>query len=361
MKKILIILSLLCFAKLALAQGSDPLAKVKFEELVIDFGSLREVDGEVKGAFHYTNTGDVPFVIYNISTSCGCTTPDYDRSPLLKGDTRVLNVTFDPENQPGRVEKIIFVRGNIPNGMVALKIRALVEPAPRTVEDDYPVLLSGGVRLSDAVMELGQAPNSTTTTHTLPLINTSSESVALAVDARVKVPSWVNISFSKDELASGEKGNVVVKLSPQNASEALWGQQSFVVPLTINKRSQYNNPSARLIFIEDLSALSSENPAKARVNNAFHHFSTVEVGEKLVHTFVLENIGETALNVHHLDHSPRIKSSISSSVVEKGESSKITLELDSSSQGPRSEIIRMISSDPIRPVIELRLMANIVE
>ncbi len=361
MKKILILIALICFVVRSFSQGGDPLAKVKFDEIIIDFGQLREVDGEVDGEFRYTNIGEIPFVIYNISTSCGCTTPDYDRSPLLKGDSRTLKVTFDPTNQPGRVEKVIFVRGNIANGMIALKIRAHVEPAPRGIEDDYPVLLSAGVRLADAVMELGQTVNSKSSTHTLALVNTSSETVALEFDDKVNVPSWVDISFSKNSLSSGEKGELIVNLNPQNASEPLWGQQAFVVPLTINKRSQYNNPSARLTFVEDFSNFPTENPPKARVNNSFHHFSTVEVGDKLVHKFVLENLGESILNVRHLDHSSRIKSSISSPSVSKGSPSVITLELDSSSEGPRSEIIRVISSDPIRPVIELRLMANIVE
>lgn len=170
-------------------RAQTPATKVDFSPLVWDFGAIREVDGPVRHTFVYKNVGDKPYIIYDVATSCGCTTPAYDRSPLMAGSVREMEIVFDPTNQPGRIEKSILVRGNVEGGTTVLKIRATVEPRPRTIADDYPATLTDGVRLQDIVVEIGTSPNSKPTTATLGIVNTGPKEVEVAID-NANLPKW---------------------------------------------------------------------------------------------------------------------------------------------------------------------------
>lgn len=357
-----LIITLIALLPLVCVAQGDALAQIEFKELIYDFGELKEVDGEVSHSFEYTNTGSIPFVLYNTTTSCGCTTSDYDSSPMRGGESRTLKVVFDPTNQPGRVEKTIYVRGNIANGVVALKIRAQVEPRPRGVQDDYPVELSDGVRVEDIVLEVGQRANSLRSQATLGVVNNSKKSAKVTIGGGFTFPEWVSIEVLKPELEAGESTEILVSIDPSQSQEMLWGAKGFVIPILVNSRAQYNNPTGRVTFVEDFTGATTGSDApRARANNAFYHFSTVELGASLKHCFEIENTGKGTLYIRYADHSPRVKSTIEQEEIAGGETAKLCIELDSSSKGGKSEIIRVITSDPIRPVIELRVMAMVEE
>ena len=60
----------------------------------------------------YTNTGDVPLLIKNVQTTCGCTEATWEKSPLLPGQSREIKVEFTGESE-GRFVKTIYVVCNI--------------------------------------------------------------------------------------------------------------------------------------------------------------------------------------------------------------------------------------------------------
>lgn len=61
-----------------------------------DFGKV--VRGEsVSHVFKFRNTGKAPLVIADVTTSCGCTTPEYTKEPVLPGRYGEVKVTFDGE------------------------------------------------------------------------------------------------------------------------------------------------------------------------------------------------------------------------------------------------------------------------
>lgn len=108
MKKIMtIILALLlaCGSAFAGCGPSDDAQKkdrkypaIEFENdtYKYDFGKI--VQGEpVSHVFKFRNTGKAPLVIADVTTSCGCTTPEYTKEPVLPGRYGEVKVTFDGE------------------------------------------------------------------------------------------------------------------------------------------------------------------------------------------------------------------------------------------------------------------------
>jgi len=80
MKKFLGILALVVgFAFQSNAQGA-----IKFKAEKHDFGKI--VEGtQASYSFEFTNTGKAPVVISNVQPSCGCTTPEWTREPIMPG------------------------------------------------------------------------------------------------------------------------------------------------------------------------------------------------------------------------------------------------------------------------------------
>ena len=79
------------------------------EKPMHDFGTIKEADGKVEHDFIIKNTGDKPIAISSVSSSCGCTVPEWDKAPLRSGQESKVHVVFDPHNNSGKFNKTITV------------------------------------------------------------------------------------------------------------------------------------------------------------------------------------------------------------------------------------------------------------
>ncbi len=123
MKKVLFTL----IAVLAFAAASNAQGVLKFTKELHDFGKLNE--GPIaKYAFEVTNTGTAPVVISNAMASCGCTTPEWSKDPIMPGAKSVINVGYNTSGRPGNFTKTITVTSNAENSTVVLTIKGAVTP-----------------------------------------------------------------------------------------------------------------------------------------------------------------------------------------------------------------------------------------
>lgn len=80
------------------AVPAGPLTTLEFKEPIFDFGEVMEGD-KVSHAYEFTNTGSEPLIISNAKGSCGCTVPNWPRTPIAPGETGVIDVAFDSKNK----------------------------------------------------------------------------------------------------------------------------------------------------------------------------------------------------------------------------------------------------------------------
>jgi hypothetical protein len=109
------------------AVDGDALPIFTFDSEYHDFGKISE--GEiVTHEFTFTNTGDAPLVITSARGSCGCTVPEYPRTPLAPGESGKITVSFDSGGRSGRQDKSVTLTANtVPNSKI-LKITSEVIP-----------------------------------------------------------------------------------------------------------------------------------------------------------------------------------------------------------------------------------------
>ena len=92
MKRILFLLSIL-FA-VGISVNAQP--KISFEKESQDLGYiLWRIPAKVK--YEFTNTGDKPLVISNVTVSCGCMEADWTKEPIPAGEKGEVTAIFDAE------------------------------------------------------------------------------------------------------------------------------------------------------------------------------------------------------------------------------------------------------------------------
>lgn len=104
--------------------AQDKVAKIEFKSDTIDYGTIEKGSNGVR-VFEFTNTGNAPLIISNVTSSCGCTIPKKPDAPILPGKTGEIEVKYDT-NRVNPIRKTITVISNADTPTVALKIKGEV-------------------------------------------------------------------------------------------------------------------------------------------------------------------------------------------------------------------------------------------
>jgi len=98
-------------ATTAAAANPADAPKMKFDNEAFDFGKIKTGD-KVTHEFKFVNTGKTPLVITNATATCGCTTPEWPKSPVKPGESGVIKVTFDSAGKSGLQDKQVTITSN---------------------------------------------------------------------------------------------------------------------------------------------------------------------------------------------------------------------------------------------------------
>ncbi|MFN8346024.1 MAG: DUF1573 domain-containing protein [Spirosomataceae bacterium] len=112
--------AVLAFSAVSFAQKGV----IKFAKNENDFGKI-EQGKPVSYVFEFTNTGTDPIVLGNVAASCGCTTPEWTREPVLPNKKGTVKATFNA-GVMGPFNKTVTVPSNAENGTVYLTLKGEV-------------------------------------------------------------------------------------------------------------------------------------------------------------------------------------------------------------------------------------------
>ena len=97
---------------------------IVFEKIVHDYGTIdQSSSGETE--FVFVNKGNEPLVLFNVIASCGCTSPEWTKTPVPPGGKGSIKVKYNTEIL-GSFTKSITVASNAVNSNVTLIIRGNV-------------------------------------------------------------------------------------------------------------------------------------------------------------------------------------------------------------------------------------------
>ena len=91
---------------------------IEMLETSYNFGEIQQGES-VTHDFILKNTGDADLIISAAKGSCGCTVPQWPKTPIAKGEEAAIKVTFNSAGKSGKQNKTVtLVTNAIPNTKV---------------------------------------------------------------------------------------------------------------------------------------------------------------------------------------------------------------------------------------------------
>jgi len=120
----LVFLLAVSFFTLASMVAQPNKAEFKFEQETHDFGKIPQ-GTPVSYEFKFTNVGSEPLIISKVESTCGCTVPEFPKTPVNPGATGTIKVTFDAAAS-APFSKMVTIRSNSKTPVKALYIKGVV-------------------------------------------------------------------------------------------------------------------------------------------------------------------------------------------------------------------------------------------
>ena len=358
MKKFFLTAALVSVVMSVMAQPKMQLSSTEH-----NFGKFREEAGRQTYDFTVRNEGDMPLVIQNIVTSCGCTMPEWTKSPIPPGSTGKITAIYDPANRPGAFSKTLSVYSNAKPQVAVLTIKGEVVPREKTVEElfTFPV---GQVRFESNHLAFTNVKKNEKKIRVMQVINTSDAPAKIEFE---NVPAHLSVRANPETLKPGQKG--VIEGTYDAVKNQGWGNVSDLVRVKINgvvDPKVYYYVSANLV--EDFSKLSKEDLANAPVFNIAS--TTVDLGKMPASTtkefeFQFTNSGKNDLIIRHIRSTcgcTAVQQGVKDVPVKSGESSSIKAVFNSGGySGKTTKAIYVYTNDPKKSEVVLMLTADVMK
>jgi hypothetical protein len=225
MKKITSTLFLLFCTFAVFSQG-----KFQFETNSHDFGSVVEGDLATH-VFKFTNVGNAPIVMTNVRASCGCTTPEWSKAPVLPGKEGIIKAVYNSKGRPGNFTKSITITSNASQPVKSLKISGVVSQDPNRLaanESKKAFSLVGADKpefsLVDKEYKFGTLQVGQKITKSFKYTNTGKADLELK-NAYSKC-RCTTFKSSKNTLKPGETADLEITFIPKKATEA--GEKIYI-------------------------------------------------------------------------------------------------------------------------------------
>ncbi len=187
-------------------------AKIAFEKTTFNMGLVQENGGKVTHQFKFVNKGKAPLLIKYIETTCGCTTPKWNRKPILPRDSGVISVTFNPKDRPGVFSKKIIVYTNATPPNTVLRLEGEVIAPTVDIPTAYPIVV-GNLRFTTDTIRLKQVE---TKQQIINLINTGKKNISIV---SILKPDYLEIDCTPLTLNKGMMGNLIIRYLPKHADK----------------------------------------------------------------------------------------------------------------------------------------------
>lgn len=351
-------LAAIAAANIAFAQPA-----IRFDSVSHDFGTIAEEGGAVSYDFRFVNASSEPVVIMKVLSSCGCTTSEFPRQPVMPDGEGYIRVTFDPADySPWSFSRSVSVFPSAGDA-VRLTVCGKIIPRKRPVEETHPILLSGKVRIDANSHSFGYAEHGKSVCGAFEAVNITDRPVRLhAVREGGGGPLRLDIP---EVLEPGQKAELnFCYVLPENCG--IYGTLDDVLDVYVDgEKSEYKlHINATAIDNRDFFADTEEPHIELSEN--FIKFGSVKHGrQQLEAVIAIRNTGASVLSVRKIE-SERGRVSVEMegpAEIPPGQESrlKVTLRTKVSDAGAVMDRLRIITDDPRSPMRMVRVSAIVIE
>lgn len=340
------------------AQSVEP--KASFVTSTHDFGEISENGGSVSCEFRVKNIGSKPLLINNVQASCGCTTPDWTKKPILPGEEGMIKATYNPLGRPGDFNKAVTVFTNDETKRYVLRIVGKVAPRQKTIEEQFPYTM-GDLRLKYNSQSMMTMTNKEQRTKEIPVFNSGDGSLKITFN---NIPESVSATAVPSELGAKKEGMILITYDASKKNDFDYVRDWIYV--TVNGKNDSKNRimiSAKIV--EDFSTLSDEeinNAPKAVFPTTNYNFGTIREGETAEFDFVVENQGKSNLIIRKIKSSCGCTAAMpGKKIIAPGEKTVIAAKFNSrGKKGNNYKTITVVTNSPSQSsqVLSLKGIVN---
>ena len=346
----------ICFASsIALVAQQPLLPQIVSDTLTYDFGTIAEESAAATHVFTIRNSGQAPLQITRVTTSCGCTQPEWTQTAVQPQQSGVVKITYDPNGRPGPFIKTIAIHSNAQQKPYMLAIKGVVTPRQPKPIYSYPYrlgllqahtqrLLFESIHHNEVLTEQVMLKNDTKQPLTIDFGTYSNHLIA---------------SVHPQTLAPGALAELSVLIDGASFKKKQ-GQQTMDIPLMIysDKHNKQRTPlKVTVNVIDDFSEWSKEalqSAPKLRLADDLIDFGAVSNSKrkKITKTIKIFNDGDTPLSIYSLTaNNPHITIKKGKKEIKPGRkaSYKVTLFTEQINQ-PIETAITVVSNDPEAPI-----------
>ncbi|MBI9068223.1 MAG: DUF1573 domain-containing protein [Salinivirgaceae bacterium] len=360
MKKLV---SILLFAIIGLSLSAQQMGpNLSWDSSTHDFGEINEADGKVTHKFTFTNTGNEPLVLTNVRPSCGCTSSDYTKEPIIPGSKGYVSATYNPARRPGKFSKSITITSNTEPATSSIRFTGNVIAKPKTKRDVYPRSM-GDLWLETNQISLMKVSQNETKEGSLNVYNDSDKDLTITFR---NVPNHITIKAVPSMLKPKTEGKLIVTYDAQKKND--WGFLMDRITIAVNGNTDQNKNriSVSATIEEDFSQLSKEeldNSARINFDSKVFNFGTIKQGEKIPYSFKFTNTGKSDLMIRKIKTTCGCTVANSDKeIIKAGESSELKVVFNSAGKSNRqNKSITVISNDPTQSQVTLRVTGTVLK
>jgi hypothetical protein len=326
---------------------------ITFNEKKHDFGVISEKGGSVSFDFILTNNSNDPLLINRVIASCGCTTPSWTKTPIEPGKSGTIKVTYNPEGRgTGSFSKSVTVYTS-QSSPLALQITGEVTNTPslKKSEEIYPIAF-GNYLLKSKELNFGQLDLSGSRSIRLEVFNNSDKPVT----QKMTPVKYFTVNYSP---VIEPKKESVIEITFLAADYNRYGYVKGGLVFYIDGKKQIFPYSA--LILDDFSKWNSSkrtNAGKINTNTAEINFGNFSAGTSK--TLKLSNSGNSVLNIRNIQSSsPLVRPSKTTFAINPGEIVEMKVNIDNDDIiFAFNSTLSIISDDPSRPLLEVKITAN---
>lgn len=329
---------------------------IEFDRYVHNFGDVMLDDGPVSCTFSLTNKGSKPVVIYNVTTTCGCTDVEWTREPIKAGGKGQIQVTYSNDEGPYPFDKSITVYMSDEKKPVILKLRGISNEKPRPLEELYPVKY-GPLGIKDALIRSSNLEQGGSRSDAVMVANLSSSPLNVRFS---NVSENLSLDVTPNPIPARSTAELRFTIK---ADRKLWGNNNYwAVPL-LNGKSYKNTEGSDKIGVraftkENFSNYTDEQKQKGpmpRFETSTYSFGTAKIGDEIHATYTFKNEGKSDFLIYKVDTDACCYSHSDIPAAAPGEtvSFRVHVDTDDMKKGESLTIITLTTNSPVRPIINL--------
>ncbi len=352
MRKFLVLILFVFSAVFAYSQS------LSFSEKLHNFGTILEENGKVKHTFVITNNSKKPFIINYVTTGCGCTGAIYDKSPIMPSKNREMIVEYDPLGRMGLFRTAINIVGASPREDYVLHVIGNIVPRKQSILEQFPMILSSGVRISSDQMSFGALPTNESHANFIKLYNESGKTIKL--DVKKSNIENTNSWFTRQTIRNGEFAYLMyeIALNDKNFIGAIQDE----LHIYIDGVKQSKNIKVSATIVGNFMQMTSDEVSASGVATFDTKSKHIDISgtEPVSVSFEIENTGSGDIEI--LKAIPRNEALSFSKKFDKlaaGQKSEVILTLNPQKLSSKKDLsVALIFSSPHCPIITLKLTTN---